>query len=383
VIVHQLLRWQAIVDLLVLSTGIYFLLWWARRARALRIILSLLALQIASLVTRHFEMLITSWVLEAAVAVGLVVLVLAFQTEVRYAVLRLDGVLRLWPRRATTSPNEPAQAIAEAAFALAARRVGSLVVVERRNSVAELVRDGVLVGANATAELLESLFQKDTPLHDGAVIVEETRITRAGVFLPLTQRRDVPLEYGARHRAAMGLAERCDALVVVTSEERGEVTLVEGHDAQRCDSVSQLALALERFDERERGKRDGAWKRVVLANYQYKLAALGIGAVIWLMTFLLAGTTVRTVAVPLEFVNVPAGLEIAAESADHLDVQLGGNAWVMDSLNLNALVARIDLASAKEGRESLRVRAGNINLPPEVTVQRTVPEWIQITLAKR
>jgi hypothetical protein len=122
---------------------------------------------------------------------------------------------------------------------------------------------------------------------------------------------------------------------------------------------------------------------VVLANYQYKLAALGIGAVIWLMTFLLAGTTVRTVAVPLEFVNVPAGLEIAAESADHLDVQLGGNAWVMDSLNLNALVARIDLASAKEGRESLRVRAGNINLPPEVTVQRTVPEWIQITLAKR
>jgi diadenylate cyclase len=383
VIVHQLLRWQAIVDLLVLSTGIYFLLWWARRARALRIILSLLALQIASLVTRHFEMLITSWVLEAAVAVGLVVLVLAFQTEVRYAVLRLDGVLRLWPRRATTSPNEPAQAIAEAAFALAARRVGSLVVVERRNSVAELVRDGVLVGANATAELLESLFQKDTPLHDGAVIGEETRITRAGVFLPLTQRRDVPLEYGARHRAAMGLAERCDALVVVTSEERGEVTLVEGHDAQRCDSVSQLALALERFDERERGKRDGAWKRVVLANYQYKLAALGIGAVIWLMTFLLAGTTVRTVAVPLEFVNVPAGLEIAAESADHLDVQLGGNAWVMDSLNLNALVARIDLASAKEGRESLRVRAGNINLPPEVTVQRTVPEWIQITLAKR
>ena len=142
---EQLLRWQAIADLLILTGAIYIVLSWARRARALRIVLTLLGLYAGSLLARHFEMIITSWVLFAASITALVVLVLAFQAEVRYAIMRLDSLLRLWSVPAS-APALSSAVIAEAAFAMAGRHVGSLMVIVRKDPVTELVQDGVAFG---------------------------------------------------------------------------------------------------------------------------------------------------------------------------------------------------------------------------------------------
>ena len=377
---QQLLRWQAIVDLVVLSAGIYIALWWARRARALRIVLLLLGLHAGSLLARHFEMLITSWVLEAAAITALVVLVLGFQAEVRYAVMRLDSLLRL---RSGAAPDTglSSTVIAGAAFAMAARRMGSLLVIVRRDPIGELIHDGVEVGADISGELLETIFQKGSPLHDGAVILEGGRVSRAAALLPLTHRTDVPSYFGTRHRAALGLAERCDALVVVTSEERGEVTLMEGRGMQRPAGPAQLAAALELDGSVDRRIR-GVVKRVFLSDLRLKAAALGMAAAIWSISFLLAGTTVRSVTVPLEFSNVPAGMEISSESADRLEVQLRGNAWVMDSLHMSGVVAHFDLSGAAPGTETVRVASGDFNLPPGVIVDRVVPPSITLSLSR-
>jgi diadenylate cyclase len=378
---QQFLRWQAIADLVVLTGGIYVVLWWARRARALRIVLALLCLHAGSLLASHFEMPITSWMLEGAAIIALVVLVLAFQAEVRYAVMRLDRILQLRPG-APPAPSLSSAVIAEAAFRLASSRTGSLLVIVRSDPVAELIHDGVAMGAGISAELLETIFQKGTPLHDGAAILEGGRISRAAAFLPLTQRSDLPPYFGTRHRAAMGLAERCDALVVVTSEERGEVTLVDGRRLQRLASPSQLASALE-LPSRADHRIGAAVRRVFLSDFRFKIASLGIAAAVWSITFLLAGTTVRSVSVPLEFSNVPAGMEVSSQSADLLSVQLRGNAWVMDSLSMRRLVARFDLRGAARGVESIRVSPGDLNLPPGVVVDRVIPPSIRLSLARR
>ena len=374
----QLLRWQAIVDLAALTVAIYLALSWARRARALRIVLLLLALHAGALLAHHFEVIITGWILEGAALIALAVLVLAFQAEVRSAVMRLEA--GLWPGR-KPSPSEASTVVAETAFKLAASRIGSLMVVVRKDAIAELINDGVLLGANISSELLQSIFQKDSPLHDGAVILEGATIVRAGAYLPLTNRRDVPLYFGTRHRAAIGLAERCDASVVVTSEERGEVMLMEGHAIQHFTASTELAHALEgSHGHLEPGSRV---ERLLFSNLRYKLASFGLAATIWAMSFLLVGTAVRTLSMPVEFSNVPEGLEIAAYSTDHLDVQLRGNTWVMDSISSSRPLVRVDLGGAKPGTELIRVASGDINLPPGVTVASITPRRIAVSLARK
>ncbi len=375
---QQLLRWQAIADLLVLTAGIYLALSWARRARALRIVLLLLALHGASLIANHFELLITGWLLEAAAVIALVVLVLGFQAEVRYAVLRMDRMLRIRPGPAPAS-GESWTVVAESAFAFAARRLGSLMVIVRKDPIKELVHDGVGLAADVSPQLLEAIFQKCSPLHDGAAVLEGARVARAAAYLPLTQRSDVPLYFGTRHRAAIGLAERCDALVVVTSEERGEVTLMEGRNFRRMANPLQLEHALVLEGRAARGI-GSTLRRVFLSDLKWKAAALGIAAAIWSTSFVLAGTTVRSVSVPVEFSNVPAGMEVTSQSADHVEVQLRGSSWIMDSLATGRLVAHVDLGGVAEGTRVIRVTAGDFDLPPGVVVDRVVPPSLRLSL---
>jgi uncharacterized protein (TIGR00159 family) len=235
-----LVRWQSVADFVVLTAALYILLRWAQQARALRVALMVLGLHAGALVSRHFDLVLTSWVLDGAAILAIVVLLLVFQAELRRFFMRLDSLLN-WRPQSASRLTETYQAISQSAFRLAAVSVGALMVVVRRDAVTELVSGGIILEATVSPEILEAIFQKTSPVHDGAVIVRGDRIVRAAAVLPLTDRERVPSYYGTRHRAAMGLSERCDALVVVVSEERGEVILMEARRTVRFDDEQKLA----------------------------------------------------------------------------------------------------------------------------------------------
>lgn len=370
-------RWQVFVDFLVLAAAFYALLRWARSARALRIALVVVGLHVIALLARHLDLVITSWLLDGAAILAIVLLLLIFQPELRRAFMRLDSVLQRWPRRLSAA-SEANQAIAAAAFALAQARLGALIVVVRRDAIAELVEGGVVLGAAVSAELLETVFQKTSPLHDGAVIVDGDRLLQAGVVLPLTQRRDVPGFYGTRHRAGMGIAERCDALVTVVSEERGDVTLMYGSKIQLIGNREQLMTALQQVQSVVRESTVSRLRRYFFVDLRLKLAAAGLAVLIWSMSFLASGTTIRTVTAPVEFNNVPAGMEITEQSADTLDIQVRGSPWVMDSVSPEKLIANFDLRSVHPGTNTLRLVPGTLDLPPGVAVDRVIPDKIRV-----
>jgi diadenylate cyclase len=377
-----LVRWQSVVDFIVLAAALYVLLRWAQQARALRVALVVVGLHAAALVARHFDLAITGWVLDGAAILTIVVLLLVFQAELRHFFMRLDSLL-YWRPGAASRLTATCQAIAEAAFRLAAAPVGALIVIVRRNAVAELLSGGIAMDAAVSPEILEAIFQKTSPAHDGAVIVHGDRIMRAAAVLPLTERERVPSYYGTRHRAAMGLSERCDALVVAVSEERGEVTLMEARRILRVDDPQRLAQMLEKLSGRPAESLGGRMRWSVVSNAGVKLAALGLAGLIWSASFVPLGTTVRTVSVPVEFVGVPAGMDISAPSADHLEVQVRGSAWVMDSMSLSRLVARFGLRGARPGPLSIPVDADNLNLPPGVVMERVSPARIAVRLTQR
>ena len=374
-----LVRWQSVVDFVVLTAALYILLRWAQQARALRVALMVLGLHAGAMVSRHFDLVLTSWVLDGAAILAIVVLLLVFQAELRRFFMRLDSVLN-WRSQTASSLTETYQAIARAAFRLAGPSVGALIVVVRHNAVAELVSGGVTLEAGVSPEILEAIFQKTSPVHDGAVIVRGDRIVRAAAVLPLTERDRVPSYYGTRHRAAMGLSERCDALVVVVSEERGEVTLMEARRIVRCDDEQKLAQMLEKLCARPADSMATKARQMAFSNARVKLAALGLAAAIWGTSVLSTGTTVRTVSVPVQFVSVPSGMDIASPSSDRLDVQVRGSAWLMDSVGLTRLVASFNLRGARAGTLNLTVAAGNLNLPPGIAMEQVSPKKITVHL---
>src|ERR1017187_6357649 len=293
-------RWQSVVDFVVLTAALYILLRWAQQARALRVALVVLGLHAGALVSRHFDMVLTSWVLDGAAILAIVVLLLVFQAELRRFFMRLDSLL-IWRAHAASRLNETYQSIAQAAFRLAGASVGALIVVVRRNAIAELVSGGITLEAAVSPEILEAIFQKTSPVHDGAVIVRGDRIVRAPAVLPLTERERVPSYYGTRHRAGMGLAERSDALVVVVSEERGEVTLMCGDQIRPMPSEADLVAALNALTARVAAATSRSLRAVRPTDVRLQATALALSAMVWGLTFLFPGASVRVRSVPLEF----------------------------------------------------------------------------------
>jgi len=374
-----LFRWQTIVDFLVLTTAFYALLRWAYATRALRIALGVVGIHALALLARRFDLVITSWVLDAAAILAVILLLLIFQPELRVAFMRLDSAVHYWPRP-LSALSKSNRVIADAMFDLAHDRLGALLVIVRRDAIFELLEGGVALGAEISSELLRAIFEKASPLHDGAVIIDADRVVKAGVVLPMTQRQNVASFYGTRHRAGMGLAERCDALVIVVSEERGAVSLMLGRDVRLQGGRDSLLHALEELRGRDRKSPAHRVYRTLFANMGLKLGAIGLAGLIWSMSFLAAGTTIRSVTVPIEFSDVPVGMEISEQSTDILEIQLRGSPWVIDSISLGRLIARFDLTHSRSGWNTLQLAPSTLDLPPGVFVDRVTPARIRVDI---
>jgi diadenylate cyclase len=369
-------RWQSVVDFVVLVVVIDLLLRWSARARALRLVLGILGLRIAALLARQLNLLITAWMLDAATIVALLVLLIVFQPELRRALMRFDP-------RSLASPDEAAPAyaaVAAAADALARARCGALIVLVRRDAIAELVTGGVALDAAVSAELLQALFQKGSPVHDGAASIAGGRIMRAGAVLPLTHRVDVPEPYGTRHRAGLGLMERSDALVIVVSEERGEITVMCEGQVERVDDASGLREALARFDVPRTLPQVRRWPLRAGVRWRVSAAAAALAALVWGVTFLLPGRDVRERTVPVEFVNVPPGLVVASQSADAIEVWLRGSEFVFTSIDLTTLIVRCDLATAHQGVNRVVVGPSALDLPLGLEIAGLSPRQLTIRL---
>jgi len=374
------LRWQIVADFLVLALAFYALLRWARSARAMRIALGVVGLHALALLARHFDLVVTSWVLDGAAILATLVLLLVFQPELRRAFMRLDSVLKRWPRPAVVQ-SQTSVAISHAAFGLARLHLGALLVITRRDSINELLEGGNILGADISSEVLEAIFQKLSPLHDGAAIIEGDKIVKANVVLPLTRRQDLPFSYGTRHRAAVGLAERCDALVVAVSEERAEVTLMDGGRIYLIEDAQHFVSTLEAVMNPVHEGIGPRLRRLFFTNLGLKFAALGLAGVIWGMSFLASGTTIRTISVPIEFSNVPPGMVVTGQSADALEIQVRGSPWIMDSVNLPRLVGSFDLGGRQAGWHTLRLKPDSLDLPPGIVVDRVTPDSIRVEVA--
>jgi diadenylate cyclase len=241
---------------------------------------------------------------------------------------------------------------------------------------------GVALGGAISRQILEAIFRKMSPVHDGAVIVEDGRIARVGVFLPLTRREDLPFHFGTRHRAALGLTEQSDARVIVVSEERGEVSVAEGATIGRVESAPDLAVRIQRTTHDSPSLTRRRMVDFLFGNLKLKSSALVFAALIWGLVFM-TGVSVRTFVVPVEFEDVPRGLEVSESSSDLLSVQLRGATRLFSTLEQSQLVVTVDLKGMHQGLHNISVGPECLNLPPGIFLEKVLPTTIRVSLVPR
>jgi diadenylate cyclase len=236
--------WTALLDIVLVAIVIYWIFILIRGTRAVRIVIGLSILYFVYLVAEAASLQLLSTLLQTGAVVGLFAIVVVFQPELRRAleqIGRVGSVNRFFASSDVSVAERVAREISRAARLLAGSRHGALMVVERETGLHDLATEsGVPLHADLRAELLATIFYHGTALHDGAVIVSGERIVAAAVLLPLSQNVLDSERYGTRHRAAIGISEQSDAVVVVVSEETGSISLVQRGRIERNLTEEQL-----------------------------------------------------------------------------------------------------------------------------------------------
>ena len=267
----RLVEWTDVLDMVVLALAYFWIYRFIRDRRGGRLIIGIGALFVVFLGAVVLRLHAMEFILRSLFQIGLLALLMLFQPEVRSALERLSAQpLRLSRRLRSKSRDhklivETVEEICNTAGDLSRKKTGALIVIERTTRLGDVINSGIPVDAKLTSHLLQNIFFKDAPLHDGAVIVRNYRICAAGCFLPLTEQTDVDANLGTRHRAALGISETSDAVTVVVSEETGHVSLTFNRRLFKNVSLqtlrSRLFLLLTEQDEEESGedaKKGGA-----------------------------------------------------------------------------------------------------------------------------
>lgn len=372
-------RPQDFLDILVMSVLIYQLYSWFRNSRALQALTGLAVIAVIYFVTRHAGMHMTSWILQQMGTVLIVLIVVVFQNEIRQALYRFSRVRELAGNTEETLHHLSAELIAQIAFELSREHCGALIAFERKDLLDEHIRNGIQIDAVISAPLLRSIFMDKTPLHDGAVIVRNGRVAQASCHLPLSENSHLPQQFGTRHRAALGLSECSDAVVIVVSEERGEVSLAVGHQLVPITDPEQLTAELDNLLATSDMKNESNLFRRVFRNLPLKAAIVLAVSAIWLLFSLRQGE-VAIMQVPLTFQGLPEGMSLMRVAPEEITVRIRSNSGLAASPRQMDLTANLDLGTVREGHNTLHVSSANIKVPSGTTVVGLEPTSIRIVI---
>ena len=236
------IRITDVIDIFIVSFMFYKLFALIRGTRATQLIKGILFIFIGSKLSEFFKLYTISWILNNAVTVGFIAILIVFQPELRRILEHIGNNKLLKPVNFEESRSNAnvIEEIVKATYSLAGKKIGALMVLERKTGLRDIIETGISLNSDISYELLMNIFIPNTPLHDGAVVISNDHIIAASCFLPLTDNKQISMELGTRHRAGIGISEKYDAIVIVVSEETGYVSICEKSKINRNVSKEYL-----------------------------------------------------------------------------------------------------------------------------------------------
>lgn len=256
-----------LLDIVIVAYIIYKIVFWIKETRAWALFKGILVIFVFAAVALILRLNTILWILSNTISVGIIAIIVVFQPEMRKALEQLGKgrFFSYFTKMDTAAKDDKANArtideIVKATDKMAAVKTGALVLIEQEVPLGDLERTGIPIDAIVSSQLLINIFEHNTPLHDGAVIIRHNRVAAATCFLPLTESNDVSMELGTRHRAAIGASEVSDAFVIVVSEETGTISMAKGGVLYRNLTVETLRGMLSQTSQKSKKRKLILWK---------------------------------------------------------------------------------------------------------------------------
>ncbi len=371
------IRWQDVVDISLNSYILFRFYVLFRGTNVFRVLIGMTVLWFLQRIAISLGLIVTSWVVQGIVAVGAIIIIVVFRNEIR-RVLQAKNLKSILWGFSYKSAVTPIEIIADSVFEMAQRKCGALIVFPGKEDLSDVVQGGTPWRGLITKEMITSIFWPDNPVHDGAAVVQGDQIRVVGAILPLSDRDDLPSHHGTRHRAALGLAETTDALVIVVSEERGDILVAKGN---RLREIKQKRTLEQNIQEHvgTAAVKKGAVKKERLEITAAALLSLVFMTGIW-FSVSRGQDTLVSLDIPIDYTNRNSGTEIVDTSVKSVSLVLSGSGALVKSITPDQVGVRLDLSKSVIGPNSFSITTENISLPPGIILREVTPNVIEVLI---
>ena len=370
-------------DIAIISILAYAVLIWFRRTASRFVLIGISILGLVYILARVFDLYLTVFVFQGFFAVLVIVLIIIFQEDIRLFFERLASWGSMRKSWSSASSREHIDTLTQTVTNLALKRFGALIVLKGTDHLDRHLKGGTFLEGRVSEALLESLFDPHSVGHDGAVIIVDDHVVKFACRLPLSLNTRKIGNLGLRHTAALGLAERSDAFVIVVSEERGTITVAREGRFRKLDNIDQLRTALEHFyQQREPRAKKKRWFRRWGKNQWEKVIAVLFACGLWLAFGYQAESIRRGFAVPIEYRNLPPDWFIEEPRSKEATVTFMGPGQAFELLNQQALKIVLDMSKVQEGKQELVLKPDQVRHPSNLSVVGIEPSKIELKTHK-
>ena len=376
------------VDIIVIAIMIYLVLRLLVETRSLSVGIGIFALVVLYWLSALFNLPLTNLVLKTFFGFFVIFIAIIFQKELR----RLFSFVGFFSFQRSVPPAQATiDTVVQAAAKMSAQKVGALIVFPGRESIARHFEKGISLRGDISQELLLSIFSEETPGHDGAVVIENNKIRRFGVHLPLAEDSEQVSRFGGlRHRAALGLSQHSDAFTLVVSGETGNIDVARDGAWEHCKDAEELRAKLLEFSRSmSPDESKHHFLQWVERNAAMFIVSLIIAFIAWAVYAPNFVPTQRNFTAPLEFQNVPAGYVVEDAIPRDAVVTLQGQGSDFESLSTQSLDVSIDLGSVRgtgqpsSGWITVPVTPADVDKPLNFSVIQVAPRTVQVDIVKQ
>lgn len=369
-------------DIIIIALFLYSIFILFQRTRTYLIFIGSFFIIILYLIANSFNLYLTSLFLQYFVGVSIVIFVIIFQTEIRkyFELLGLVGTRQIKVGKIT--PKSPTiTEIIQACVKMAQTKTGALIVIRGQDNLDLLVEGGTTVDSVISEELLLSIFDPHSVGHDGAIIIENNRISKIGVHLPLSNNFKLLKGFGTRHGAALGVSEQSDSLSIVVSEERGKISICKDGKIKVLENFSDLEKELDKYlQSKFKNQSTNMFRSLLTHNLWLKSTAILTSLVLWYFTAYKAGVLQKEYTVPVSFINLDNNVLIENYSPKEVVLTVSGRGSAAFSEDLGShLKVELDASNLKDGINTIELNSKKITIPINLALVSYQPDTILLT----
>lgn len=371
------------LDILIIAFLIYFVFFLIKKTRLLPIILGVLILFLIYEAGIILDLPLTKIIFKPFSSIFLIILVVIFQKELRrfFAIIGIPA-----SRRKAILPVEEQTLgiIIQAIKHFIKYRIGALIVFPGQEPIERHLEGGAVLNGVVSLPLLLSIFDESSPGHDGAIIIEDNKIKKFAVHLPLAENIEAVKKFGTRHRAGLGLAEISDALTVVVSQEKGVVSIAYNKNLTSYNSVEEVERIIHQFLEKKFPRRKiEIYVRTLKGNFKLMLVSLVIAFFLWWLLFPQIAFVQKQFVIPVQFENLSQDYIVSKFSPAEVKITFSGRESDFELIDPQELRISLTISEPKIGWKILKIEENAIKHPPEISPVKIETEKIEVLISKK